>query len=72
MRMTALPQQPISVTVVTGFLGAGKTTLINCIITSGDAHGLRLGVIVSDFGYINLDASEVHPTGSTVLTLKGG
>ena len=70
--MTALPEQPIPVTVVTGFLGAGKTTLINRLITSADARRLRLGLIVNDFGSINLDASEVDPTGSTVLALEGG
>ena len=69
--MTVLPKQPMPVTVVTGFLGTGKTTLINRLITSADARGLRLGLIVNDFGSINLDASEVAPTGSTVLALEG-
>ncbi|MEM1128802.1 MAG: GTP-binding protein [Bacteroidota bacterium] len=67
------PEKPlIPVTIVTGFLGAGKTTLINRLITSPDARGLKLGLIVNDFGSINLDASEMHPTGSTVFTLEGG
>lgn len=57
-------------TVVTGFLGSGKTTLINRILTSG--HGLRLAVVVHEFGEIGIDDTLVAARDGEVVELVNG
>jgi G3E family GTPase len=63
-------RRPIPLTALTGFLGAGKTTLLNRIL-NGD-HGLRVGVLVNDFGSVNIDAELVVGVESDVISLANG
>jgi len=65
------PNPPrVPVTIITGFLGAGKTSLLNHIL-SGD-HGRRIAVLVNDFGSVNIDADLVKNRSGEVLSLENG
>lgn len=58
------------VTVIGGFLGAGKTTLLNALISAETDR--RLGVLVNDFGSINIDADLVVGVDGEMVSLGGG
>jgi G3E family GTPase len=60
----------VPITILTGFLGAGKTTLLSRILTGN--HGLKVGVLVNDFGSINIDAELVVGIKDNVVSLANG
>ena len=60
----------LPLTVIGGYLGAGKTTLINRVL-AGD-HGLRLMVMVNDFGAINIDAELLASATEDRMELTNG
>ena len=54
-------QTEIPVLLLTGYLGSGKTTLVNKILTNN--RGIRFAVIVNDIGEVNIDASLIEKGG---------
>jgi cobalamin biosynthesis protein CobW len=54
--------QRIPCTIITGFLGAGKTTLIRHVIAN--AEGRRLAVIVNEFGDVGIDGEILKGCGN--------
>ncbi|WP_099205721.1 CobW family GTP-binding protein [Scatolibacter rhodanostii] len=69
-------KKPIPVTVLTGYLGSGKTTLVNRLLA--DPQGMRIAVIVNDIGEINIDAKLIAGKGhasvadSSLVSLTNG
>lgn len=64
-------QRPsIPVTVIGGYLGAGKTTLVNHLLRQ--ASGLRLAVLVNDFGELPIDRDLIESQDGNVIGIAGG
>lgn len=63
-------KQQIPVIVLAGFLGSGKTTLLNHLLRH--RAGNRIGVIVNDFGSIEIDAMTVSGQVGSTVSLGNG
>jgi G3E family GTPase len=64
------PAKPLPMTVISGYLGAGKTTFVNAILSGG--HNLRIAVLVNDFGKIAIDETLIGARDGDVVALANG
>ena len=68
--------ETIPVTVLSGALGAGKTTTLNHVLTAD--HGYEVAVVVNDMGEVNVDAelvadrSELSQADEEIIELSNG
>src|ERR1700760_3003732 len=61
---------PVPILLVTGFLGAGKTSVVNHLLAH--AAGRRIAAVVNDFGAINIDAELITGASDGVVSLSNG
>ena len=60
----------IPLTLIGGYLGSGKTTLINSVLSSPKVG--RTAVVVNDFGEVNVDSALIAATGADTMELTNG
>ncbi|GLC69806.1 hypothetical protein PLESTF_000882500 [Pleodorina starrii] len=60
----------IPITVVTGFLGSGKTTLVNHILSAN--HGKKIAVIENEFGEVGIDDALVMESKEEIFEMNNG
>jgi G3E family GTPase len=62
--------EPLPVTVIGGYLGAGKTTLVNHLLRH--AAGRRLAVLVNEFGELAIDEDLIEAEEDGLISIAGG
>lgn len=60
----------VSVTVLTDYLGTGKTTLLNRILTH--EHGKKVAVIINEFGEVGIDNQLVIDADEEIFEMSNG
>jgi CobW/HypB/UreG, nucleotide-binding domain len=64
-------EKAIPVTILSGFLGAGNTTLLRHVLQSHDHH-MKVAVIVNDMAELNIDGETIRHVKREVVTLQNG
>ena len=65
-----VPTDPVPITLLVGFLGSGKTTLANRILS--EQHDQRIAVIVNEFGDVGIDGQLIVGVDDNVVELRNG
>ncbi|CAD5963602.1 GTP-binding protein [Planktothrix agardhii 1029] len=65
-----IPKRGMPVTIITGFLGSGKTTVLNHILNN--CHDLKVAVLVNEFGDINIDSQLLVSMDEDMVELSNG
>ncbi|ALZ25332.1 CobW family GTP-binding protein [Pseudomonas aeruginosa] len=60
----------IPVTVISGFLGAGKTTLVNHLLSQNQQY--RIGVVVNEFGEVGIDGQLIVADQEALIEINNG
>jgi G3E family GTPase len=68
--LSAAEVSRLPVAVIGGYLGAGKTTLLNRLLAEG--HGIKLAMLVNDFGSANIDAALIASRDGETISLTNG
>ena len=67
-----MSERGVSVLVVSGFLGSGKTTLVRRLLDAAQAEGVRLAVVSNEFGELGIDAAILGDQSAVYVELEGG
>ena len=63
-------REPVALTILGGYLGAGKTTVLNHLLRQAD--GRRIAVVVNDFGTVNIDVDLIEGRSGDAISIAGG
>lgn len=58
--------------LITGFLGSGKTTMLKRWLTDAPATGHRLGIVMNEFGEVNVDREILGQPDLPLMSVEGG
>jgi G3E family GTPase len=70
VNVRAMIQRKIPVSVISGFLGAGKTTLVNHLMRQRSAE--RVGVVVNEFGEVGVDGQLIVADQEVLIEISNG
>src|SRR2546425_12652269 len=65
-------EKRIPVLVVSGFLGAGKTTLVRHLLQDAQRTGVRVAVVSNEFGALGIDKALLGAGEAAYVELEGG